>query len=883
MSSPVLATKLYIPPLRPKIVSRLALIQKINDGISAGRKLTLISAPAGFGKTTLVSEWVAVCGRPVAWFSLDEGDNDPARFLIYLVTALQTIWPNVGAGVLRILQSPQLPPTESILTTILNEITTIPDNFILVLDDYHLADAKAVDNALTFLLDHLPSQMHLVITTREDPNLPLARFRVRGQLTELRAADLRFTPAEAAEFLKQVMELNISTEDVIILEARTEGWIAGLQLAALSMQGLQDIPGFIQAFAGDHRYIVDYLVEEVLKRQPEAVRSFLLQTSILDRLNGPLCEAVTGLPGGKARLDTLQRGNFFLIPLDDKRYWYRYHHLFADVLRMHLQAEQPDQVPALHRRASEWYEQNDLEIEAFQQATAANDIERAERLMEGKGIPLQYRGAMTPILHWLESLPTEVLDAKPSLWVTYASASAMVGKSINSIEAMLQAAETALQDAEPDGKTRDLVGHVAAIRAMLAFHHNQVETMLAQSHRALEYLHPKNLPTRATTTWTLGYAYQLQGDRAAAKLAYNEAISISQESGNIMVTIAAATCLGQVYESENQLFLAAESYRRVLQLAGDPPQSGACEAYLGLARVFYQWNNLDTAQQHGQQSLQLARQMENVATPAACGVMLARLKLAQGEVDSAATYLAQAEQFVRLHNFVHLVPEVAAAQVITMLHRGNLTSAAHLAGTHELPISQARVYLAQGDARAALAVLELLRQQVEAKGWVDERLKIMSLQAVAFHAFGEHEQAVQVLGEALTLAEPQGYIRLFLDEGPPMAQLLREANAHGIMPDYTGKLLAGFETQGQESTSVSPIPDWQSQSPPASQSLIEPLSQRELDVVRLFRTDLSGREIAQELVIALSTVRTHTKSIFSKFNVNNRRAAVKRAAELDLI
>ena len=337
--------------------SRPRLIEQLNEGLSSGRKLTLISAPAGFGKTTLVSEWVAGCGRPAAWLSLDEGDNDPARFLTYLVAALQTIAPNVGEGVLRVLQSPQPPPIESILTTLLNEITTIPDNFILVLDDYHLIDSKAVDNALTFLLEHLPPQMHLVITTREDPNLPLARLRVRNQLTELRAADLRFTPSEAAEFLNQVMGLNLSAEDVAALETRTEGWIAGLQLAALSMQGHQDVPGFIQAFAGDHRYIVDYLVEEVLQRQPEPIRNFLLQTSILDRLNGPLCDAVTGQPGGKARLETLQRGNFFLIPLDDKRHWYRYHHLFADVLRMHLMTEQPDQVPALHRRASEWYEQ----------------------------------------------------------------------------------------------------------------------------------------------------------------------------------------------------------------------------------------------------------------------------------------------------------------------------------------------------------------------------------------------------------------------------------------------------------------------------------------------------------------------------------------------
>ncbi len=400
--------------------------------------------------------------------------------------------------------------------------------------------------------------------------------------------------------------------------------------------------------------------------------------------------------------------------------------------------------------------------------------------------------------------------------------------------------------------------------------------MLAQSHRALEYLHPDNLPTRATTTWTLGYAYQLQGDRAAARRAYNEAISISQASGNIMVTIAAATCLGQVQETENQLYLAAESYRRVLQLAGDPPQPGACEAYLGLARVFYQWNDLDTAQQYGQQSLQLARQMENVATPAACGVLLARLKLAQGDVDSAAAHLAQAEQFVRQHNFVHLMPEVAAAQVITMLHQGNLTAAAALAETHELPISQARVYLAQGDPSTALAVLEPLRQQVEAKGWVDERLKVIILEAIAHHALGENEQAVQVLGEALALAEPGGFIRIFVDEGQSMAHLLKETLNRGIAPNYVQRLLTAFPIDETEQSVSSPI-----QAPKSE--LDEPLSQRELEVLQLIAQGLSNREISKRLFLALNTVKGHNQKIYSKLQVQSRTEAIARARELDLL
>lgn len=376
----MIATKLYLPPSRPGIVHRPRLIDQLNTRLH--RKLTLISAPAGFGKTTLVSEWVAVCGRSVAWLSLEEAESDSVRFLTYLIAALQTIAGGIGAVARPVLETAQPLPIEAILTSLVNDIAAVPHDFILILDDYHLVDNPAVDRALGFLLEHLPPQMHLAMTTREDPNLPLARLRVRDQLTELRAADLRFTPAEAAEFLNQVMGLALTADEVAALENRTEGWIAGLQLAALSMKDNRDTGGFIQAFTGDHRYIVDYLVEEVLKSRPEAIRSFLLQTSILDRLNGPLCDAVTEQPGGKDRLEALQRGNFFLIPLDDRRHWYRYHHLFADVLRAHLIAERPEQLPILHRRASEWYERDGSAPEAVRHALAARDFERAAALIE---------------------------------------------------------------------------------------------------------------------------------------------------------------------------------------------------------------------------------------------------------------------------------------------------------------------------------------------------------------------------------------------------------------------------------------------------------------------------------------------------------------------
>ncbi len=451
MSAPILATKLYIPPPRPQLVPRPRLVERLNAGLR--RKLTLLSAPVGYGKTTTLSEWIPHSVRCVAWVSLDDGDNDPVRFWAHFIAALQMLDEEIGRNTLALMRTPLLPPMEAILTSLLNEIAAFPDDFALVLDDYHMIDAKPIDEALTYLLEHLPPHMHLVIATREDPNLPLARYRARDQLTELRAADLRFTAFESADFLNQTMSLDLSKEDIATLESRTEGWIAGLQLAALSMRGREDAPGFIRAFAGINQYIVDYLVEEVLQRQPEPVRSFLLQTSILDWLSGPLCDAVTGQEGGRAMLEALERGNLFVSPLDDQRHWFRYHRLFADVLRAHLMEEQPDRVPGLHLRASEWYEHSGQEIKAFQHAAAAQDIERAEQLIEGEGMPLQFRGAGAPVRAWLESLPRIVLDARPSLWVTYAS-TLLFGGQHTAVEPKLQAAEAALaaslQGAEPD-------------------------------------------------------------------------------------------------------------------------------------------------------------------------------------------------------------------------------------------------------------------------------------------------------------------------------------------------------------------------------------------------------------------------------------------------
>ena len=539
MPTPILATKLYLPPLRPNLVLRPRLLERLNEGLH--RTLTLISAPAGFGKTTLLSAWLAGIGRPAAWLSLDEADSDPIRFLTYLVAALQTLVPSIGAGVLGALHSPQPPPPETLLTALLNEMSTIPDPFVLVLDDYHVLEAQAVDQALTYLVEHLPPHLHLVIATREDPPLPLARLRARGHLTEVRAADLRFTQTEAAAFLTQVMALPLSAQDIAALERRTEGWIAGLHLAALSLQGQSDATSFIASFTGSHHFVLDYLVAEVLRQQPARVQTFLLRTSILDRFCGPLCDAVVldlSTPG-QATLEYLERANLFLVPLDNERRWYRYHQLFAELLRQRLQAtpvsptgDERTIIAELHVRASQWYEEHDLAMEAFQHAVAAQDVERAARLVEGKGMPLHYRGAVAPVLHWLESLPTTVLDARPALWVRSASLLLMTGQTTG-VEEKLQAAEAAMPRIELNDTTRDLVGQIAASRATLALTRYQAAPMLAQSRRALEYLRPNRLASRATAHWTMGFAYWTLGDRAAARRAYTEARSQPGSRGEL--------------------------------------------------------------------------------------------------------------------------------------------------------------------------------------------------------------------------------------------------------------------------------------------------------------------------------------------------------------
>jgi LuxR family maltose regulon positive regulatory protein len=913
MSTPILATKLYIPPPRPKAVLRPRLIERLDEGLH--RKLILVCAPAGFGKTTLLGEWVAALPRPAAWLSLDEGDNDPARFLSYFVAALRTIAPSMGEGVLDALGSPQSPPTESILTALLNEMAALAEDSVFVLDDYHVIHATAVDDALTFLLEHLPPRVKLVIATREDPPLPIARMRARGQLSELRAADLRFILTEAAGFLEGAMGLKLSAEEMAALEERTEGWIAGLQLAALSMRGREDVGEFIRAFAGDNRYIVDYLTEEVLGSQSDRIRSFLLSTSILDRLSGPLCDAVTGQEGGNARLEALERGNFFVVPLDDKRRWYRYHHLFADVLYAYLMTEQPDRVPVLHRRASEWYEHNGSVADAIRHALAAEDFGRAADLVE-LAVPEMRRSRQeVTLLGWFEALPDELFRVRPVLSVHYAGTLLQSGR-LEGVEDRLRDAERWLDTGadvgeRPEGSSAEMVvvdkeefrrlsGSVTIYRAGIALVVGDVLGTVKYARRALDLAAEDDHFRRGSAAALLGLAYWTSGDLEAGHRSYADGMAHLLRIGHVSDAIGCAIALADMRIGQGRLRDAMGTYERGLRLAteqGEPFLRGAADMHVGMSEIHHERNELDAATKHLLRSEELGEFAGLPQNRYRWRVAMARICEAHGDLDDALDLLDEAERLY-VGDFFPNVRPVAARKARVWVAQGRLGEAlvwardlglsAHddLGYLREFEhISLARVLIAlykndreERSIHEAMGLLERLLQAAEEDGRIGNVIEILVLQALAHEAQCESLSAFVPLERVLTLAEPEGYVRTFVDEGPSMEQLLLEAAARGIMPDYTGKLLAAFEAEGRIDSDDSPRP-----TPPASQPLAEPLSDRELEVLRLIAQGLSNREIGERLFLAIITVKGHNRNIFRKLQVRRRTEAVARARELGLL
>ncbi len=909
MPAPLLETKLYVPRPRRGLVPRPRLSQRLDRGTTS--KLMLISAPAGFGKTTLLTEWLAAGPaapadeRLAAWLSLDRADNDPASFWTYVIAALQTVAPGIGESALTLLQAPQPPPIETVLTALLNDLGAITGDIVLVLDDYHVIDARDVQDAMAFLLDHLPPQLHVVIASRTDPALPLARLRARGELVETRAAELRFTPDEAAAYLNEMMGLQLTARDVAALEGRTEGWIAALQLAALSMQGRDDVAGFIAGFTGDDRYVVDYLAEEVLQRQSDRVQTFLLQTSILGRLSGPLCDAVTGQGGGKAMLEALDRGNLFLVPLDDRRRWYRYHHLFADVLQARLLDEQPDQVPDLHQRASAWYQQNGEPAVAIGHALAAGDFERAADLAELE-IPAMSRTRQEAMVRgWLEVIPDEVVRVRPVLSVGFAGALLSVGE-LEGVESRLRDAERWLDvttgtDARSVARSAEMVvadeeeyrrlpAMIELYRAALALARADVPGTVRHARRALDLALADDHLCRAGASGILGLASWASGDLEAGHSAYAECMAGLRRAGHIADTFGCAVALADIRLVQGRLGEAMRTYEQALQRVpeqGGPVLRGTADMYVGMSGVHRERNDLHTATQQLLRSQELGEHTGLPQNRYRWRVAMARIRQAEGDLDGALDLLNEAER-VYVGDFFPNVRPVPALRARIWIAQGRLGDALGWAREQGLSVDDdlsylrefehitlARVLMARyQDERAersvheAIRLLDRLLRAAEEGERAGSVIEILVLRALAYQRHGDIPAALSCLERAVTLAEPEGYVRVFADEGPPMASLLRVAARQQTVGNYVRQLLAAVtETE---------------QNGPVKQALIEPLSERELDVLRLLGTELDGPAIARELMVSLNTVRTHTKHIYAKLAVTNRRAAVRRAAELDL-
>ena len=900
---------MYVPRSRRGLVPRPRLSERLDRGIAS--TVMLVSAPAGFGKTTLLTEWLAAGPaapadqRAAAWLSLDRGDNVPVSFWTYVIAALRTVASGVGESALALLHARQPPPIETVLTELLNDLGALPGAIVLVLDDYHVVDAREVQDGMAFLLDHLPAGLHVVIASRTDPALPLARWRARGELVEIRAAELRFTPDEAATYLGETMGLTLTAQEVTVLEARTEGWIAALQLAALSMQGREDLAGFIAGFAGDDRYVVDYLLEEVLQRQPDRVRAFLLQTCILGRLSGPLCDAVTGQGSGKAMLEALDRGNLFLVPLDDRRQWYRYHHLFADVLQARLLDEQPDQVADLHRRASAWFQRSGEQSVAIGHALAAGDFERAADLVEQALTAMSQTRQEATVRGWLEVIPDEVIRVRPVLSLGLAWALLSVGE-FDGVEDRLRDAERWLAAAEDTGvgspaspaemvvvneeEYRRLPGTIETYRAALALARGDQLGAIRHARRALDLAPEGEHRWRAAASGLIGLAFWGSGNLEAGHAAYAECAAGLRRAGHIADIFGCAIAMADIRITQGRLGAAMHTYERALQGAAEqdgPVLRGTADMYVGMSEVYLERDDVQAATQQLLTSQELGEHTGLPQNRYRWRAAMARVRQAEGDLGGALDLLSEAERWY-VGDFFPNVRPVAAVKARAWVAQGTLGEALGWAREQGLSadddlsylrefehITLARILLARSaeeraehSVREVTRLLERLLLAAEEGGRTGRVIEILVLQALAHQLRRDIPAASGALARALTLAEPEGYVRVFIDEGLPLAALLRAAAKQGTTRAYARRLLA---------TMSGPRPGR-----PVAQALIDPLSERELDVLRLLGTELNGPAIARELMVSLSTVRTHTKNIYAKLAVTNRRAAVRRAAELGL-
>jgi LuxR family maltose regulon positive regulatory protein len=898
MATSILVTKLYIPPTRTELVHRPSLIERLNDGLD--RKLTLISAPAGFGKTTLVSHWVENLrdDQPikVAWLSLDEDDNDSVRFLTYFISALnqiEGIEDDFGRGALSMLQASQPPSANTILVSLINDLAAIPEKIIFILDDYHLIEAEPVNQALVFLLENLPPQLHLVIATRQDPPLSLGRLRARDQVNEIRALDLRFSESEAADFLNQVMGLNLSSEDIAKLETRTEGWIAGLQLAAISMRGNEDRVGFIESFTGGHRLVLDFLIEEVLGQQLESIQNFLLQTAILDRMTGSLCDALTGQKNGQETLETLDRANLFIVPLDETRRWYRYHHLFADLLRQRLRQIQPEELLNLHVRAGEWFKNQGLNREAIKHSIDGKDYQNAAELIKTIAIDTIQQGAHTTVAGWINVLPDEFVKAHPYLCVLHAWALQLTGE-LKTGEARLMDAENALksQSYKTDGADDSIHGLIHSRRAYASFMIGDHIHTISHAKQALDQLHENATLIRVQTALYLGVAYRYSGQLRAALDVYNEILLTAQNMDGNSVAVLCYLHMGDLHSEMAQLHRAKDTYEGALkfteQRIGRPEMPFTGYVYVGIGSILRQWNQLEEAYRFTVKGLALCRDWNVTDILAFSCLELAYLHQALGNIDQEGKFLQEAIQL--FDSISSWGSKIAAAHSVKFgLARGDIEFAESWAQTNDLDVDGdyehyreieylvlARVLIAQERFEEAHSLVERICRIAQEIGKRQTEFEALILLSLVCSAQGETDQALGYLEKALSIGEPQGYIRIFVDEGPPMASLLYEALKREITPDHVQRLLAAFpDTDPKEAVSTKLQVD--------RSGLIEPLSEREIEVLQFLAKGLTNQVVATRLFISLHTVKAHTRNIYSKLGVNNRTQAVDRARTLGIL
>lgn len=898
----LLSTKFFIPSVRSELVTRSRLIDRLNEGIH--RKLTLISAPAGFGKTTLVADFLQGLDTisksiAVGWVSLDENDNDPVRFLTYFIESLcraKGLGSKIGEGALGMLQSPQPPPGEAVLTSLINDVAGITGRLFLILDDYHLISAKPVHEAISFLLENMPPQMHLILVTREDPLLPLPRFRARNQITELRATDLRFTPSEAADFLNQVMGLGLSTDEITALEARTEGWIAGLQLAAISLQGNVDTSKLIQSFTGSNRLVLDYLIEEVLHQQPNNIQNFLLKTSILDRMTGSLCDVLTGSENGQETLELLERANLFIIPLDEERQWYRYHHLFGDLLRQRLDRSSSGSLSKLNTEASEWYEQNGYADEAIKHALRADNFDRAVNIIDSRIDDIWGAGQHSTIQRWLSRLPNDLVISKSHLCIVHAWYSFVNGQQQLADEALLAAEQVIDSDVSivTDTEKRKLHGRIAAIKAFIANYRGDIPGMVQQATQALEYLPPEELTWRCLSIWALGDAYLFKGEIAKAYQARLEALEISQETGHYYLILVSYLRLDETIKYQGKLDKVAELCKQQMKFVEESGISRTVAAgwlWAVWADVLAEKNELDEAYDKVTMGVKLAgdggRDMSFFGWTNLYYLNIISLR---GELSNAEKVIEKLQAIFREYDLPILaVNQLSAWQAKTLLKQDKLDKAIRWVEDRKLTtdgelsffretehIVFARILISQEKLDEAATLLQRLLEYAQMGGRITREIEILILQAIVHQAKDENEKAMSVLEQALVLAEPEGFIRTFVDEGSAVARLLYEALSLEIKPDYVQQLLSVFPNIEAE-----PVKQNIQQTPEGE--WVEPLSERELEVLQLIAKGLTNREVGERLYLTPNTVKAHARTIYGKLGVNNRTQAVSRARALGLI